>query len=61
LDAAFAGTVKAAGLKLYVWTVNDVPTAKRMAALGVDGITTDDPDLCARILTGTGTGTAAPR
>ena len=43
LDADFAKAVKAAGLKLYVWTVNDEPTARRMIGLGVDGITTDRP------------------
>jgi glycerophosphoryl diester phosphodiesterase len=35
--------VRAAGLKLYVWTVNKPEDARRLAALGVDGITTDDP------------------
>jgi glycerophosphoryl diester phosphodiesterase len=43
LDRAFADKVKAAKLGLWVWTVNDVPTAKRMVAAGVDGITTDRP------------------
>ncbi len=43
LDAAFVKTIRAAGLKLYVWTVNDVPTAKRLVELKVDGITTDRP------------------
>lgn len=43
LDEAFAAEVKKAGLKLYVWTVNDAAVAKRMAKLGVDGITTDRP------------------
>jgi len=43
LDEAFARAVKDAGLKLYVWTVNDPAVAKRMAGLGVDGITTDRP------------------
>jgi glycerophosphoryl diester phosphodiesterase len=43
LDADFARAVKAAGLKLYVWTVNDQKVAKRMAEIGVDGITTDRP------------------
>ena len=43
LDAAFAGKVRAAGLKLYVWTVNDAIVARRMVDLGVDGITTDRP------------------
>jgi 4-hydroxybenzoyl-CoA thioesterase len=35
--------VRAAGLKLYVWTVNKPEDARRLAALGLDGITTDDP------------------
>jgi glycerophosphoryl diester phosphodiesterase len=43
LDAAFAGKVKSAGLKLYVWTVNDIELARRMVEIGVDGITTDRP------------------
>lgn len=43
LDAAFARNVKLAGLKLYVWTVNDPAVARRMAAIGVEGITTDRP------------------
>ncbi len=43
LDKAFADQVKAAGLKLYVWTVNDLAVARRMIAIGVDGITTDRP------------------
>ncbi|MCZ2342794.1 MAG: glycerophosphodiester phosphodiesterase [Bacteroidales bacterium] len=43
LDAEYAKVIRAAGLKLYVWTVNDLPTAKRMVELGVDGITTDRP------------------
>lgn len=43
LDEAFARAVKAAGLKLYVWTVNDPAVARRMVTVGVDGITTDRP------------------
>ncbi len=43
LDKAFADKVKAAGLKLYVWTVNDAAVARRMVEVGVDGITTDRP------------------
>jgi len=31
------------GLELYVWTVNSPDDARRMIALGVDGITTDRP------------------
>lgn len=43
IDADLVGKVHAAGLKLYTWTVNDVAAAKRHAAAGVDGITTDRP------------------
>lgn len=31
------------GYRLLVWTVNDVPKARKLFALGVDGIITDDP------------------
>lgn len=43
LDKAFGDKVKAAGFKLYVWTVNDVELAKKMIAAGVESITTDKP------------------
>lgn len=43
IDAAFVQQVKTAGLKLYVWTVNDAAVAKNLVAAGVDGITTDRP------------------
>ena len=35
--------IKAAGLGLYAWTVNDPVEAARLVSLGVDGITTDRP------------------
>ena len=41
---AFAHTVKASGLKFYVWTVDDPEEASRLVKLGVDGITTNRPD-----------------
>lgn len=41
LDAAVVRAVHAAGLRLYVWTVNRLSTARRLADAGVDGITTD--------------------
>lgn len=40
---ALVEQVRAAGLKLYAWTINDPADARRLATLGVDGITTDDP------------------
>lgn len=43
LDVDYARKVKAAGLKLYVWTINDLAVARRMVEIGVDGITTDRP------------------
>lgn len=43
LTRAFAERVKAAGLKLVVWTVNDPALARRMVEIGVEGITTDRP------------------
>ena len=39
----FADAVKAAGLKLYVWTVDEMQEAARLKELGVDGITTNRP------------------
>jgi len=43
IDREFVSRVKSAGLKLFVWTVNDAGTARRMAAAGVDGIATNRP------------------
>lgn len=41
----FAKSVQDAGLGLYIWTVNDPTEARRLCSLGVDGITSDKPDL----------------
>jgi glycerophosphoryl diester phosphodiesterase len=43
IDAAFVAKVHAAGLKLYTWTVDDAVVARKEAAAGVDGITTNRP------------------
>jgi glycerophosphoryl diester phosphodiesterase len=50
LDVHYAGVtkeltdaVKAAGQKLYVWTVDDPEEAIRLVGLGVAGITTNRP------------------
>ena len=40
------------GLQIGVWTVNDEGAMRRFAALGVDFITTDRPDLLKAILSG---------
>jgi glycerophosphoryl diester phosphodiesterase len=41
VDAALVKQVHDAGLQLFVWTIDDPPLAKRMLAIGVDGITTN--------------------
>jgi|YelNatPaOPRAMG01_1025707.scaffolds.fasta_scaffold12461_3 glycerophosphoryl diester phosphodiesterase len=38
LDSAFADRVRKAGLELFVWTVDSLDLAQRMADLGVDGM-----------------------
>jgi len=43
LGSEFIQQLRAAGLGLYVWTVNEPEVAIRLARLGVDGITTDRP------------------
>jgi len=43
LNRADVNRVHAAGLRLFVWTVNSVEAARRLKAAGVDGITTDRP------------------
>lgn len=45
LDAAAVAKIKAADLKVYVWTVDDVSIAKKLVAADVDGITTNRPAL----------------
>jgi glycerophosphoryl diester phosphodiesterase len=37
------------GLELIAWTVDDLPRMRRFAALGVDGICTNDPRLFGRL------------
>jgi len=43
LDEAFGKKVIAAGLKLYVWTVDDAELARKMIAAGAESITTNKP------------------
>lgn len=44
IDADFVKQVKSAGLELYVWTIDEFEPAQRMAAAGVDGITSNRAD-----------------
>ena len=43
LDTAFVQQTHAAGLKFYVWTVDDAEVARKLVAAGVDGLTTNRP------------------
>lgn len=43
LDQSFVNRIKAAGLSIYVWTVDDVEPAQRLINIGVDGITSNRP------------------
>jgi len=45
LDAAIAAAVRATGLGIGAWAVNDETTITRILDLGVDVFTTDRPDL----------------
>jgi len=40
----------ALGVRVYPWTVNDTTEMRRLLDLGVDGITTDRPDLLRALL-----------
>jgi glycerophosphoryl diester phosphodiesterase len=46
--------LRAAGLEFHCWTVNDLPLARHMIALGVDSITTDRPAFIRRGALGKG-------
>lgn len=50
LSAKLYQAFRAEKLGVGVWTVNDAATMKKMLAMGVDFITTDDPDLLAKEL-----------
>lgn len=41
LDARVIDTIHAAGLKVYVWTINHLSQARRLRDAGIDGIATD--------------------
>lgn len=49
LDGARVQEAKALGLRIIVWTVNDVSDMHEMIDLGVDGIITDYPDRLRRV------------
>lgn len=43
IDAAVVRQIHRAGLKLFVWTVDDPALARRLAKAGVDGVATNRP------------------
>jgi glycerophosphoryl diester phosphodiesterase len=43
VDARFVRKIHAAGLKLYIWTVDSATKARELTAAGVDGVTTNKP------------------
>jgi glycerophosphoryl diester phosphodiesterase len=45
IDEALVDDVHAAGGRVIAWTVNDTEAVRRLAALGVDGVCTDVPDV----------------
>lgn len=44
VDQALVDAVHAAGMAVYIWTVDEPEAMERMLALGVDGICTNHPD-----------------
>ncbi len=51
-DAAMVAKIREAGLRLYVWTVDDPLLAAELKDLGIDGITTNRPQWLRRQLEG---------
>jgi glycerophosphoryl diester phosphodiesterase len=52
-SAVRAGTVQAlrvAGFDVYVWTVNDEKTTRKLIGMGVSGIITDFPQTLTKVL-----------
>lgn len=50
LSPALLRAAHASGRVVQVWTINDPALMRRLIDLGVDGITTDRPDLLAQVL-----------
>jgi len=52
VDVAVVRAARAAGLGVAAWTVDDQAEMQRLAALGIDAITTDRPDIARRVFFG---------
>jgi glycerophosphoryl diester phosphodiesterase len=44
-----ARATRDAGVELIAWTVDDLPRMRKLAAMGVDGICSNDPRLFAEL------------
>jgi glycerophosphoryl diester phosphodiesterase len=51
LDEAFIVAAHRHDMPTYAFTINDEPTLRRLIAMGVDGIETDDLGLLVRLVT----------
>jgi glycerophosphoryl diester phosphodiesterase len=60
VDRALVQDIQHAGLRIFVWTVNDREAMLRLAELGVDGIISDDTELLVRTLRSTGSDKGDP-
>jgi glycerophosphoryl diester phosphodiesterase len=50
IDAELLAAAHAAGIRVAAWTVNEDAEVRRLSALGVDLLMTDDPDRARRLL-----------
>jgi glycerophosphoryl diester phosphodiesterase len=49
VDPPFVARCHARGLAVLAWTVDDLPLMRRLLAMGVDGLTSNRPDLFAQV------------
>jgi glycerophosphoryl diester phosphodiesterase len=47
---AFMSQMKAAGLEVHYWTINEAEEMRRLISLGADGIVTDRTDIAVKTL-----------
>ena len=52
LDSEYITLLKSTGLRIYVWTINDIERAKYYIHIGVDGVITDSLQEMRKVLSG---------